>query len=128
MLYLCFTPASPLLIYVTAAILLYLHTCSYTPAVLILYSHFFWCVCVCVCVCRLTVLVECVEESEGLRRDGAWEHCVLQQRAAGEPPLHELPLFSLLIHVGVAQANTRLQEPHGVTTATQVREMHAARA
>jgi len=33
--------------------------------------------CVCVCVCRLTGLVECVEESEGLRRDAAW-------RVAGE--------------------------------------------
>ncbi len=38
-------PASPLLIYVTAAILLYLHTCGYTPAVLTVYSHFsvIWC-------------------------------------------------------------------------------------
>jgi hypothetical protein len=33
--------------------------------------------CVCACVCRLTGLVESVEESEGLRRDGAW-------RVAGE--------------------------------------------
>ncbi len=61
MLYLCFTPASRLLIYLTTVILLYLHICSYTPTFLILYSHFFWCVRV--CVCRLTGLVECVEES-----------------------------------------------------------------
>jgi hypothetical protein len=45
--------------------------------------------CVCVCVCRLTGLVESVEESEGLRRDGGWEHGVLQERAAGEAPLHD---------------------------------------
>jgi hypothetical protein len=46
-----------------------------------------------------------VEESEGMRRDGAWEHGVLQQRAAGEAPLHEPPHVSLLIHVGAAQAS-----------------------
>ncbi len=105
MLYSCFTAASPLLIYVTAAILLYLHTCGYTPAVLAVYSHLSWCVCV--CVCRLTGLVERVEESEGLRRDGAWEHGVLKQRAAGEAPLHEPPHVSLLILLAPAQANTR---------------------
>jgi hypothetical protein len=33
--------------------------------------------CVCVCVCRLTGLVECVQHSEGLRRDGACNHTVL---------------------------------------------------
>jgi hypothetical protein len=60
-------------------------------------------------VCRLTGLVECVEESEGLRRDGAWEHGVLQQRAAGEAPLHEPLHVCLLIHVGAAQAHTPLQ-------------------
>ncbi len=49
-------------------------------------------------------------ESEGLRRDGAWEHDVLQQRAAGEPPLHEPPHVSLLIHLAAAQARTLLQE------------------
>jgi hypothetical protein len=38
MLYLCFTPASPLLIHVTAAILLYLHIFIYTPILLVLYS------------------------------------------------------------------------------------------
>ncbi len=63
--------------------------------------------CECVCVCRLTGLVECVEESEGLRTDGAWEHGVLQQRAAGEAPLHEPPHVCLLIHVGATQARTR---------------------
>ncbi len=60
-------------------------------------------------MCRLTGLVECVEGSEGLRREGAWEHGVLQQRAAGEAPLHEPPHVCLLIHVGAAQARTRLQ-------------------
>ncbi len=68
-------------------------------------------------MCRLTGLVECVEESEGLRRDGAWEHGVLQQRAAGEAPLHEPPHVCLLIHVGVVQANTRLQERQRVRRA-----------
>jgi len=103
MLYLCFTPASPLLIYVTAAIHLHLHIFMYTPAVLVLYSYFFWCV----CVCRLTGLAESVE-FEGLRRDGAWEHGMLQQRAAGEAPLREPPHVCLLMHVGAAQAHTRL--------------------
>ncbi len=51
MLCLCFTPASPLLIYVTAVILLYLHLFIYTPILLVLYSYFSWCVFVCVCVC-----------------------------------------------------------------------------
>ena len=50
-----------------------------------------------------------MEESEGLRRDGAWEHGVLQQRAAGEAPLHEPPRVCLLMHVGAAQARTLLQ-------------------
>ena len=59
---------------------------------------------------RLTGLVECVEESEGLRRDGAWEHGVLQQRAAGEAALHEPPHVCLLMHVGAAQARTRLKD------------------
>ncbi len=87
MLYLCFTPASPLLIYVTAVILPYLHIFIYTPPLLELYSYFP--TCVCVCVCRLTGLVECVEASEGLKGDGTWEHGVLHQRAAGEAALHE---------------------------------------
>jgi hypothetical protein len=85
----------------------------------------------------LTGLVECVEESEGLRRDGACEHGVLQQRPAGEAPLHEPPHVSLLIHLAPAQARTRLQErqrvrcravhwgrldpAQDVTTVTQVR-------
>ena len=51
-----------------------------------------------------------MEESEGLRRDGAWEHDVLQQRAAGEAPLHEPPHVCVLIHLAAAQARTRLQE------------------
>jgi hypothetical protein len=66
-----------------------------------------------------------VEESEGLRRDGAWKHGVLQQRAAGEAPLHEPPHVSLLMHVGAAQANTPMrQERQRVSSAAQVREMH----
>ncbi len=73
------------------------------------------------CVCRLTGLVECVEESEGLRRDGAWEHGVLQERAAGEAPLHEPPHVSLLILLAPAQANTRLEERQRVRTVAQVR-------
>jgi hypothetical protein len=36
-----------------------------------------------------------VQQSEGLRRDGAWEHAVLQQRAAGEAPVEELRLMSV---------------------------------
>ena len=84
------------------------------------------------CVCRLTGFVECVEASEGLRREGAWEHGVLQQRAAGEAALHEPPHVCLLIHVAAAQANTRGRQERPVRppvmTAEQVREMHAARA
>ncbi len=83
----------------------------------------------CLYVCRLTGLAESVDESEGLRRDGAWEHGVLQQRAAGEAPLHEPPHVCLLILLAPAQANTRSTgERPLVSTATQVREMHAARA
>ena len=78
------------------------------------------------CVC-VPALVECVEESEGLRRDGGFEHGVLQQRAAGEAPLHEPPHVCLLMNLGAAQARTRLQEQQRVSTAAQVREMHAAR-
>jgi hypothetical protein len=76
-----------------------------------------------VCVfCRLTGLVECVEESEGLRRDGGWEHCVLQQRAAGEAALHEPPHVCLLMHVGAAQARTRRRPVRPfVSPAVQVR-------
>ena len=82
---------------------------------------FLVCVCVCVCVCRLTGLVECVEQSEGLRRDGAWEHGVLQQRAAGEAALHEPPHVCLLMHVGAAQASTRGRPVRLVSPAVQVR-------
>jgi hypothetical protein len=120
MLYLCFTAASPVLMYVTAVILIYSYIFIYTPALLVLYYYFSWFVYV--CVCRFTGLVECVEESEGLRRDGAWEHGVLQQRAAGEAPLHEPPHVSLLMHLAPAQAHTRLQERQRVRTAAQVRD------
>ncbi len=58
-----------------------------------------------------------MEESEGLRRDGAWEHGVLQQRAAGEAPLHEPPHVSLLILLAPAQANTRLKDRQRVRRA-----------
>jgi hypothetical protein len=75
-----------------------------------------------VCVCRLTGLVKCVQQSEGLRRDGAWEHGVLQQRAAGEAPLHELPHVSLLIHLVAAQAGPRLQDRQRVSPVVQVRD------
>ncbi len=65
-----------------------------------------------------------MEQSEGLRRDGAWEHGVLQQRAAGEAALHEAAHVCLLMHVGAAQGRTRLQERQRVSPAQQVREMH----
>ena len=71
---------------------------------------------------RLTGLVECVEESEGLRRDGAWEHGVLQQRPARQVPLHHPPHVSLLILLAPAQAPTRLQERRFVSRAVQVRD------
>jgi hypothetical protein len=100
-----------------------MYACSYNPALLVLY----WCVC---------GLVECVEESEGLRRDGAWEYDVLQQRAvsqaAGEAPLHEPPHVCLLILLPPAQARTRRRQERTVRKlvrgAEQVREMQAARA
>ncbi len=73
-----------------------------------------------------------MEESEGLRRDGAWEHGVLQQRAAGEAPLHESPHVCLLMHVGAVQERIRGRQERPVRplvlAAAQVREMHAARA
>jgi len=65
-----------------------------------------------------------VEESEGLRRDGAWEHGVLQERAAGEAPLHDLRHVCLLMHVAAAQASICINsatETNGVGTAMQVR-------
>jgi hypothetical protein len=74
--------------------------------ILLLYTYFirtFLAVCVYVCVSRLTGLVECVKQSEGLRRDGAWEHGVLQQRAAGEAPVEEAAAHvCVLMHVGAA--------------------------
>ena len=47
---------------------------------------------------------------------------MLQQRAAGEAPLNEPPHVCLLMHVGAAQARTRLQERQRVSTAAQVRD------
>jgi hypothetical protein len=108
--------------------LLVLYSCFTSPdicnrcnPVLLQYIHSYTCftrtlrvlflVCVCVCVCRLTGLVECVEQSEGLRRDGGWEDGVLQQRAAGEAPLEEAAAHvCVLMHVGAAQARTRLRQ------------------
>ena len=46
----------------------------------------------------------------------------LQQRAAGEAPLHEPAHVCLLMHVGAAQARTRLQERQRVSPAAQVRD------
>jgi hypothetical protein len=54
--------------------------------------------------------------------DGAWEHCVLQQRPAGEAPLHDLPHVCLLILLADAQANTRGKERQLVSPAAQVRD------
>jgi hypothetical protein len=45
------------------------------------------------------------QQRERLRRDAARQHGVLQQRAAGEAPLHEPPHVCVLIHVDVAQAS-----------------------
>jgi hypothetical protein len=111
-------------------ILLYLHMKVH------LYSYFTRTLLVlvlqCVCVWRLTGLVECVEQREGLRRDGAWEHGVLQQRAAGEAVVHEPPRVCILMHVVAAQARTRGRQERPVrplvSRAAQVREMHAAGA
>ncbi len=50
----------------------------------------------------------CAQQREGLSRDGACEHGVLQQRAASEALLHEPAHVCLLMHVGVAQAKSRL--------------------
>ena len=78
------------------------------------------------CVCRLTGLVEGVEHSEGLRRDGGWEHGVLQERAAGEAPLHDPPHVSLLMHLASAQEPTRGRQEREmrplVSPAVQVRD------
>ena len=63
-----------------------------------------------------------MQHSEGLRRDEGWEHGVLQQRAAGEAPLEEAAAHvCVLMHVGAAQARTRLLERQRVSTAAQVR-------
>jgi hypothetical protein len=58
-----------------------------------------------------------VHQREGSRRDGVREHGGLQQRAAGEAPLHGAPHVCLLMHVDAAQARTRLQERHRVRPA-----------
>ncbi len=50
------------------------------------------------------------------------EHGVLQQRAAGEAPLHKAPLVYVLMHVGAAQARTRGEDGHRVSPAGQVRD------
>ena len=106
--------------------------CCNPPSFTYIYSFILLLLALCVCVCRLTGLAECVEESEGLRRDGAWEHGVLQQRTAGEAPLHEPPHVCLLILLAPPQANTRMRQERAVRalvlTAMQVREMNAARA
>ncbi len=79
--------------------------------------------CGCSGPCRLTGLLESVHQSEGLRRDGAREHAVLQQRTAGEALLDEAADVCVLRHVGVAQANTRMyQDRQRVSTAHQVRD------
>ena len=69
-----------------------------------------------------------MEESEGRRGDGAWEHGVLQERAAREAPLHEPAHVCVLMHVGAAQARTRGRQERPVRplvlAAEQVRDMH----
>ena len=76
--YLCFTPASALLIYVTAVMLLYLRIFIYTPALLVIKSYFSSCVCVCVCVCVCGLEAKCgAEERRSLRAwclaaEGSW--------------------------------------------------------
>ena len=46
----------------------------------------------------------------------------LQQRTAGEAPLHEPAHVCLLMHVGDAQARSRLMERQRVSHAKQVRD------
>ncbi len=57
---------------------------------------------------------------------------MLQQRAAGETPLHEPPHVCLLILLAPPQARTRIRQERPFRTlvffAEQVREMDAARA
>ncbi len=64
-----------------------------------------------------------MQQREGLSRDGACEHGILQQRAAGEAPLHEPSHVCVLMHVGAAQARSRLQERQRARpAAAQVRD------
>ena len=72
----------------------------------------------------LTGLLECVHQREESRRDGACEDDVLQERGAGEAPLHELPHVCLLIHVGAAQTRARLQERESVRPAAHWGRFH----
>jgi hypothetical protein len=67
-----------------------------------------------------------VQQREGRSRDGACEHGVLQQRAVGEAPLHEPAHVCLLMHVGAAQACTRLQERQLVLPAAHWGLFHPA--
>ena len=68
------------------------------------------------------MLVECVEHSAGLRRDGACQHAVLHQRPARAAALDEAAHVCLLMHVGAAQARTPgRQERQRVSPAAQVR-------
>jgi hypothetical protein len=60
---------------------------------------------------------------ERLRRDGACENGVLQQRAAGEAPLDEAAHVCVLIHVGATQARTPgRQDRPLVSLAVQVKD------
>jgi hypothetical protein len=55
-------------------------------------------------------------------RDVTCEHSALQERAASAAPLDEPARVCVLMHVGVAQANSRLyQERPFVSTVEQVR-------
>ena len=66
-----------------------------------------------------------MHQSERLRRDVTCEHAALQQRAASAAPLHQAACVCLLIHVGVAQASTRMLQERPVrpfvSTVEQVR-------
>jgi hypothetical protein len=94
-----------LLIYTLYSCLLVLYS-----FILLLYSYFTRTfLALSLSLCGFTGLLECVQQSEGLRRDGACEHGVFQQRAAGAAPLHEPPHVCLLMHAGAVQASTRFQ-------------------
>ena len=99
--FLCFTPASPLLICVTDVILFCLRMFIYKSALLVLYSFFSWCVYVCVCLC----VCVCRHESPHV--------CLLMHVGAAQ-----------------ARTRGRQERPvlQLVSPAAQVREMHAARA